>query len=67
MAVLISSVEKNSHAEKAGISVGESLVSINGNQIKDVLDYRFYMTDIHLELLLHNEAKELRTVSVRKG
>ncbi|MBQ5356813.1 MAG: PDZ domain-containing protein, partial [Oscillospiraceae bacterium] len=41
LAVLISSVEKNSPAEKAGISVGESLVSINGKQIKDVLDYRF--------------------------
>ncbi|MBR5872067.1 MAG: PDZ domain-containing protein, partial [Oscillospiraceae bacterium] len=33
MPVLISSVEKNSPAEKAGIFVGESLVSINGNAI----------------------------------
>ena len=58
MAVLISSVEKNSPAEKAGISVGESLVSINGNQIKDVLDYRFYIQSKKLSLeLLHNGEK----------
>jgi len=28
---------------------GDRLVSINGNPITDVLDYRFYMTDEHLE------------------
>jgi NifB/MoaA-like Fe-S oxidoreductase len=65
LAVLISSVEKNSHAEKAGISVGESLVSINGNQIKDVLDYRFYMTDKKLEIELLKDGAT-RTVTLEK-
>ena len=65
MPVLISSVEKNSPAEKAGISVGESLVSINGNKIKDVLDYRFYMTDKKLDIELTKDG-ETRTVTVEK-
>ena len=65
MPVLISSVEKNSPAEKAGISVGESLVSINGNKIKDVLDYRFYMTDKKLDIEL-TKVGESRTVTVEK-
>ena len=67
MAVKITGIVPGSPAAKAGIQPGDVLISINKNPIVDVLDYRFYMTDIHLELLLHNEAKELRTVSVRKG
>ena len=65
MAVVISSIEKNSPAEKAGILQGESLVSINGNAIKDVLDYRFYMTDRNLDIELLKDGKT-RTVSVSK-
>ena len=65
MPVLISSVEKNSPAEKAGIVSGESLVSINGNHIKDVLDYRFYMTDKKLEIELLKNG-ETRFVKVEK-
>lgn len=65
MAVVISSVEKNSPAEKAGILPGESLVSINKNAIKDVLDYRFYMTDKKLDIELIGDGKT-RTVSVSK-
>ena len=67
MAVKITGIVPGSPAARAGIQPGDVLISINKNPIVDVLDYRFYMTDIHLELLLHNEAKELRTVSVRKG
>ena len=67
MAVKITGIIPGSPADKAGIQPGDVLISINKNPIIDVLDYRFYMTDVHLELLLHNEAKELRTVAVRKG
>ena len=44
MAVEIQSVEPGSHAALAGILPGETLVSINGHEIYDVLDYRFYET-----------------------
>ena len=43
MAVRISGVEKGSPADKAGLKAGETLVSINGKGIADVLDYRVYM------------------------
>ena len=42
------------------------MISINGNAITDVLDYRFYMTDEHLEILLCDQEKKLRTVVVEK-
>ena len=43
--VTVSGVEEKSLAEKAGIISGDKLVSINGNDINDVLDYRFYITE----------------------
>lgn len=66
MSVKISAVEKGSYAEKAGITAGESVVSINGNAIKDVLDYRFYMTDRDILVELVSQSGETRTVEVKK-
>ena len=66
MSFVISSVEKNSPAEKAGILPGESIVSINGNTIKDVLDYRFYMIDSSIKIEIIGLDGKHRTVSVKK-
>ena len=66
MAVRITSVEPGSPARRARIQKGDTLISINGNAITDVLDYRFYMTDEHLEILLCDQEKKLRTVVVEK-
>ena len=67
MAVRITSVEPGSPARRARIHKGDTLISINGNAITDVLDYRFYMTDEHLEILLCDQEKKLRTVVVEKN
>ena len=66
MAIRITSVEPGSPARRARIHKGDTLISINGNAITDVLDYRFYMTDEHLEILLCDQEKKLRTVVVEK-
>lgn len=42
MSVIIDYVEKGSPAYKHGIRAGYTLLSLNGNQIIDMLDYRFY-------------------------
>lgn len=52
MSVKISGVDEGSIAEECGIEKGDTLISINGNEITDVLDYRFYMTDDYLLLRL---------------
>ncbi|MDO4608869.1 MAG: DUF512 domain-containing protein [Clostridia bacterium] len=44
MSVIIKDVENKSPAKKAGIKAGDTLVSLDGNIIMDVLDYRFYQT-----------------------
>lgn len=66
MPVKISAVEEHSYAEKAGILAGESIVSINGNVIKDVLDYRFYMTDRNLAVELLDKDGKTRKVEIKK-
>ena len=66
MAVQIKSVVRRSYADRAGISAGESLLSINGNDIVDVLDYRFYQLNSALELKVRDVKGEVRTVRVRK-
>lgn len=52
MPVLIQTVAPGSHAARAGIRPGDTLLTIGGRPINDVLDYRFYMTDRQLELSL---------------
>lgn len=66
MAVKIYNVTKGSHAEKAGIKSGETLLSINSNEIVDVLDYRFYQVNRQLSLEI-SDGKNIRTVEIAKG
>ena len=66
MSVKINSVESNSHASRCGIKDGEVLISINGNEIIDVLDYRFYQFSRELELGLMNDIGEKRVVTLKK-
>ena len=67
MAVIIQQVHPNSPAHAAGICAGEKLLSINGNTIMDVLDYRFYETDSLLTVTVSDKEGKERSVSIRKG
>ncbi len=42
-------------AEKKGIKTGDKLHTVNGNEIRDVLDYRFYLADRKAELSLERD------------
>lgn len=66
MAVLISSVEKDSYANKAKIEAGDELLSINGNEIVDVLDYRFYESERKVVLALKKQNGKNKKVTIRK-
>lgn len=66
MAVVITSVLKGSIAQKKRIMAGDRLVSVNGHEIVDVLDYRFYLLEPRLTLNLQTAAGKNRTVRIRK-
>ena len=67
MSVIIESVESGSPADKAKIRGGYTLLSINGNDIMDVLDYRFYQSNKKLVLSVINEKGKLFKVKIKKG
>ena len=66
MASRIISVDPGSPAARAGVEAGETLLSIDGAAVRDVLDYKFYGYDAHLTLELLDADGKTRTVSVRK-
>lgn len=67
MSVKILSITPGSYAQRYEIKPGEELVAINGFQIYDVLDYRFYQADADVELTILDQQKHKRTVRFCKG
>ncbi len=66
MSVIVKSVLKGSPAHKAGIKAGDKLVSINGNPIMDVLDYRFYQNNTKLIVEYINSLGKIKSKKVKK-
>ncbi|MCQ2435584.1 MAG: DUF512 domain-containing protein [Clostridia bacterium] len=64
--VLIGSVGRGSVAARHGIESGDVLISLNGNEIRDVLDYRFYLCQTVLDMRLSRAGKEY-SVRLKKG
>ncbi len=64
--VKITEVECASRAAEKEISPGDVLISINGNEISDVLDYRFYLAEKSIKLKLSRDGKEY-SVKIKKG
>ena len=63
--MLIINVVKGSPADRAGVRPGESLEDVNGNPVRDVLDYRFYAAAPQLKLRLRRGEREF-TRRIRK-
>ena len=60
LAVSIFDVRKHSLCYRKGIRAGDKLVSINGNEIFDVLDYSFYSDDEKLALVFQKADGKLK-------
>ena len=67
MSVVIKEVLKGSPAYKAGIKADDILVSIDGNGIMDVLDYRFYQNNERLTLVFINSRGKQKKVKIKKA
>ena len=63
--VEISDVKLRSRAYKAGLRAGDILLCINGKEICDVLDYRFYLTDRDITLDVSRGEKQF-SVRIKK-
>lgn len=66
MAVEIQSVVKGSPVSGLDVRAGDVLISVNGHDIFDVLDYMYYSAEIKTELLIERGGSR-HTVSVTKS
>ena len=57
--VKITGVENGSLAYEHGIIAGDELISINDNEINDVLDYRFYLTERKVRIRVDRNGRHL--------
>ncbi len=64
--VKIAEVAAGSSADRVGIRPGDYLISINGHEVRDVLDYRFYLAEKTVVLQIHRDT-DLFEVTIRKG
>ncbi len=62
----IKSVKKASIASRRNLSPGDELLKINGQAVKDIIDYRFYSADQRLRLKLRSRSGKPRTVQINK-
>ena len=60
--VRIASVDNHSRAASAGILAGDNLISINGREICDVLDYRFFLAERSVTILVERNGERLEMV-----
>ena len=66
MSVVVDFVQKGSAADKAKIIAGDTLLSINGEEIIDVLDYRFYQNNSKLILEIMGKNGKVKKVKIKK-
>lgn len=64
MSVDIFSVTAKSKCDKKGIKSGDKLLSVNGNEINDVLDYRFYASEEKLKMLFLTSSGKTKKVKI---
>ena len=65
MPVLVRDVQKRSPAARAGLRAGDELLSMNGREIVDVLDYRYALLEEEILLAFRRGGKE-KTVCIHK-
>ena len=66
MSVIISEVDAASLCAKKGLHAGDTLISINGHEINDVLDYQFYLQEQKLHLAYLDRHGKAKKVTLKK-
>ena len=66
MSVIVKSVIKGSPAYKIGMREGDTLVNLSGNEIMDVLDYRFYQNNDKMTVEYINSKGKIISKKLKK-
>lgn len=65
MSAEVTGIMKHSPAFRAGLKKGDILISVNGHEINDVLDYMFYCAEDRLVLVYEREGERLEQVVIK--
>ncbi|MCB0304571.1 MAG: hypothetical protein KDI38_12420, partial [Calditrichaeota bacterium] len=57
--ISIIQIQPDSIAEELGLEAGDAVVSVNGKEISDALDYKFYITNEEVELVVQQGEERL--------
>ena len=66
MSAIVSGVEKGSIAEELEIEQGDILLSIDGQELADLIDYRFYVNSEELTLEIKKKNGEIEEIELEK-
>lgn len=64
--ILIYDVKKDSIAEEIGLKKGDYILTINGEKVIDILDYKFITQDEYIELEIMHEDGEIEIFEIEK-
>lgn len=62
----ISKIEVGGIGEEVGIEVGDILLSINGTEIQDIIDYKFLLADDYVEVEIQKSDGEVWELEIEK-
>ncbi|MFS8540590.1 MAG: radical SAM protein, partial [Tissierellales bacterium] len=63
---IIQKVKKGSIAEELNIEPGDILISINGNKVQDIIDYKYLISDEYLEVEIEKKNGEVWLLEIEK-
>lgn len=66
MSAKITSIHPGSIAEELELEIGDVLLAINGNEVKDIIDYKFLIADEYVEVDIQKPDGEVWTYEVEK-
>ena len=63
---IVASIEEGSIGEELGFEVGDQLISINGVQPRDLIDYKFLIAEEKISLTILDEKDKQHTIHIEK-
>lgn len=66
MGILIKEVYEGSIAEKLGIKPGDILLTVNGSDVRDMIEYRYMVCDTKLEIKIQKIDGDIAVLNIKK-
>lgn len=63
---IIDKIHKDSIAEELQLDIGDEILSINGSEIKDIIDYKYLISDEYIELNIKKLNGEIFAFEIEK-